>query len=229
MISSAKSTEMVKQRSDAVDPTARWDTLVLSDETMNTLQQISRAVRNMEDRLKRGLEPPRGAVLFGPPGTGKTQIARTLANESGVQFVSATAKDVKGQYRGESIQKVGKLFADARKKSPCILFLDEFDNATKSRARPRRRPARGRGRQPTAGRNGRRQGDRATGVRARRHELPRTRRSGGPVALLVQGRSAESDTRAASAALRDLPLASCRASISTSRRWQPSSRSARER
>lgn len=126
--------DMVKSRSDAVDATARWETLVLGDDTIKTLKQITTALRNMDDRLKQGIEPPRGAVLFGPPGTGKTQIARTLANESGVQFVSATAKDVTGQYVGESTQKVAKLFADARKKAPCILFIDEFDNAASSRS-----------------------------------------------------------------------------------------------
>ena len=124
---------LVKTRSDSVDPTARWDTLVLADATIKTLKQIGTAVRNIEDRLKQGIEPPRGAVLFGPPGTGKTQIARTLANESGVQFLSATAADITGQYVGESTQKVKKLFADARKKSPCILFIDEFENAAASR------------------------------------------------------------------------------------------------
>jgi SpoVK/Ycf46/Vps4 family AAA+-type ATPase len=124
---------LVKTRSDSVDPTARWDTLVLSEATIKTLKQIATAVRNIEDRLKQGIEPPRGAVLFGPPGTGKTQIARTLANESGVQFLSATGADITGQYVGESTQKVKKLFADARKKSPCILFIDEFENAAASR------------------------------------------------------------------------------------------------
>jgi SpoVK/Ycf46/Vps4 family AAA+-type ATPase len=124
---------LVRNRSDAVDPSARWDTLVVAEPTLKTLKQISTAVRNIEDRLKQGIEPPRGAVLYGPPGTGKTQIAKTLANESGVQFVSATAKDITGQYVGESTQKVGRLFAEARKKAPCILFIDEFENAAASR------------------------------------------------------------------------------------------------
>src|SRR4029453_13020969 len=127
---------LVKTRSDSVDPTARWDTLVLSEATIKTLKQIGTAVRNIEDRLKQGIEPPRGAVLFGPPGTGKTQIARTLPNESGVHFMSATAAAITGQYVGESTQKVKKLFADARKKSPCILFIDEFENAAASRTGP---------------------------------------------------------------------------------------------
>ena len=126
--------EMMKTRSVAVDPTAKWDTLVLSDDTVRTLKQVSTALRNMEDRLKQGVAPPRGAVLFGPPGTGKTQIAKTLANESGVNYLFATAKDLTGQYVGESTQKVAKLFEEARKKAPCLLFLDEFESAAASRS-----------------------------------------------------------------------------------------------
>ena len=125
--------DMVKRRGEKVDPTARWDTLVISDDTLKKLKQVSAALQNMDDRLKQGVAPPRGAVLFGPPGTGKTQIAKTLANESKVNCVFATAKDLVGDAVGVSTQNVARLFADARKKSPCILFLDEFESAASSR------------------------------------------------------------------------------------------------
>jgi len=125
--------DMVKSRSTAVDPTATWDTLVVSDKTMQELKQLGAALRNMEDRLKQGVKPPRGAILYGPPGTGKTQIAKTLANESGVQYEFKKASDLVGRYVGESIQKVEKLFANARKKAPCIVFVDEFEAVASKR------------------------------------------------------------------------------------------------
>jgi SpoVK/Ycf46/Vps4 family AAA+-type ATPase len=125
--------DMVKKRSETVDPSATWDNLILSDETMAKLKQVSTALRNMDDRLKQGVPPPRGAVLFGPPGTGKTQIAKTLANMSGVSCVFKNAKDMIGDVVGKSPQLIARMFAEARDKSPCILFLDEFESAAASR------------------------------------------------------------------------------------------------
>ncbi|MEQ1574962.1 MAG: AAA family ATPase, partial [Vicinamibacterales bacterium] len=124
----AETERLRREGSDGVDPTATWDTLVLSDQTMNELKRLSRALRNMEERLRQGVEPPRGAVLFGPPGTGKTQIAKTLANESGVRFLLKGPADL-----GRTAESVRELFNAARKKAPCILFIDEFENAAKSR------------------------------------------------------------------------------------------------
>jgi SpoVK/Ycf46/Vps4 family AAA+-type ATPase len=114
--------------SDKVDPTARWDTLVAAPETMVQLKQLSDAVKHMETFLRQGVDPPRGAVLWGPPGTGKTQIAKTLANESGVRFMFRTGADL-----GHTAQDVRKVFDAARAKAPCILFLDEFEKAAQSR------------------------------------------------------------------------------------------------
>ena len=63
------------------------------------------------------------------PGTGKTQIAKTLANMSGVTCVFKNANDMIGEVVGKSPKLIAKIFADARDKSPCILFLDEFEAA----------------------------------------------------------------------------------------------------
>jgi hypothetical protein len=70
---------------------------------------------------------PRGLLLTGPPGTGKTQIARTLANEGGLGFLAATTADVKANFLGQSGNRVKQLFERARANAPVILFLDELD------------------------------------------------------------------------------------------------------
>src|SRR6185369_2185684 len=119
---------LARTDSDKVDPSARWDTLVASDDTLAQLRQLSDAVRHMETFMRQGIDPPRGAVLWGPPGTGKTQIAKTLANESGVRFMFKTGADL-----GHTAQDVRKVFDAARAKAPCILFFDEFEKAAQSR------------------------------------------------------------------------------------------------
>ena len=117
-----------REGSDGVDPTATWDTLVVSDDTMTQLRALSDGVRHMETFQRQGIEPPRAAVLWGPPGTGKTQIAKTLANEGGVRFLLKGPSDL-----GQTADSVRALFNEARKIAPCILFIDEFEAAGKSR------------------------------------------------------------------------------------------------
>jgi SpoVK/Ycf46/Vps4 family AAA+-type ATPase len=127
--------DAVKDASDAVDDGAKWDSLVVSDQTMAKLKQITTALRNMEARIKQGIDPPRGAILFGPPGTGKTQIARTLANESGVQFFAKTPSDLTSSYQAGAGKNVRMAFDEAKTKAPCILFLDEFESIASVRGK----------------------------------------------------------------------------------------------
>jgi SpoVK/Ycf46/Vps4 family AAA+-type ATPase len=116
-----------------VDPSARWDSLILADETLARLKSVCESLRHIETLKAQGVPPPKGALLYGPPGTGKTQIARTLANESGLAFIAATTADIKAGFIGQSGQKVKELFERARAKAPCILFIDEIDAVAPSR------------------------------------------------------------------------------------------------
>lgn len=117
----------VKAGSEAVDESARWDTLILADETLAKLKGVCESLQHVETLRAQGVPPPKGALLYGPPGTGKTQIARTLANESGLPFIAASTADLKAGFTGQSGQKVRELFERARGKAPCILFIDEID------------------------------------------------------------------------------------------------------
>ena len=123
----------VRSGSEAVDPSARWETLILAEETLNKLKGVCESLRHIETLRKQGVPPPKGALLYGPPGTGKTQIARTIANESGLSFIAASTADLKAGFMGQSVQKVRELFDRARGRAPCILFIDEIDAIAPSR------------------------------------------------------------------------------------------------
>ena len=81
------------------------------------------------------LAPPKGALLCGPPGCGKTLIAKALATEAGVNFVSVKGPELLSMYVGESERGVRDLFRKARQAAPCIIFFDEIDALAAARSR----------------------------------------------------------------------------------------------
>ena len=123
------------QGSTASDADATWDRLILPEKTLTQLKNTVTIFQKAEEFAKVGVSVPRGILLSGPAGTGKTQVARTMAKEGGLQFIAATTADLKAGYIGQSGQKVKELFARARACTPCILFLDELDIAAPERSR----------------------------------------------------------------------------------------------
>jgi len=119
--------------SDKVADDAHWDSLVIDSETLDKLQTVCGMLQHIETLQAQGVKPPRGMLLYGPPGTDKTQIARTMANESGVQFISAATADLKAGYVGQSGQKVKEVFERARSRAPSILFIDEMESVAPNR------------------------------------------------------------------------------------------------
>lgn len=80
-----------------------------------------------------GLEPPKGLLLFGPPGCGKTLLMKALASELHVEMISVKCSDLMSKWYGESENRVAELFKTAKERKPCILFLDEVDAIAKRR------------------------------------------------------------------------------------------------
>lgn len=76
---------------------------------------------------------PKGALFSGPPGTGKTFIAKALAGESKVPFFYASGSDFNDKYVGVGSAKIREIFKDARKNRPSIIFIDEIDSIGKKR------------------------------------------------------------------------------------------------
>ena len=79
-------------------------------------------------------KPFTGLLLFGPPGTGKTLLAKAMATEGGAKFIPVSASDIMNKYVGESEKAVRDLFAAARAKRPCVIFLDEVDSLGRKRS-----------------------------------------------------------------------------------------------
>ncbi|MFE1665198.1 ATP-binding protein [Microbacterium sp. P02] len=84
-------------------------------------------MRNPELARMFGKQPRGSLLMYGPPGCGKTFIARAIAGELGASFVHATLADIMGEYRGQAEKAIQQLFTTARAARPCVIFFDEFD------------------------------------------------------------------------------------------------------
>ena len=103
-----------------------WDDIVLSPETEADLRNLVRLMDPAySERLK--LPMPSGLLLMGPPGTGKTMIARLIATQTKRSFYPITAADILGGAAGASVKKLSDLFARAKENNPSIIFIDEMD------------------------------------------------------------------------------------------------------
>jgi len=98
-----------------------------ASEAKQALQDVTAYLRNPAAYAALGARPPKGVLLTGEPGTGKTQLAKALATECNANFIQVTGSDFSSMYFGVGIQKVKSLFRTARKKAPCIIFIDEID------------------------------------------------------------------------------------------------------
>lgn len=103
------------------------------DEEKGELEEIVDFLRNPGRYTRVGARIPKGVLLVGPPGTGKTLIAKAVAGEAGVQFFSISGSDFVEMFVGVGASRVRDLFSDAKKNSPCIVFIDEIDAVARRR------------------------------------------------------------------------------------------------
>lgn len=97
------------------------------DEEKAELAELVDFLKNGEKYTELGARIPKGVLLVGPPGTGKTLLAKAVAGEAGVPFLSISGSDFVEMYVGVGASRVRDLFEQAKKKSPCIVFIDEID------------------------------------------------------------------------------------------------------
>lgn len=116
-------------------PDVRWDEVGGHNEIKQALQEAVEWPLKYGDLYeKTNTVPPKGIILYGKPGTGKTYLAKALATESGVNFISVKGPQIMSKYIGESERTVRDLFKKARQASPSILFLDEIDSLVPKRS-----------------------------------------------------------------------------------------------
>ncbi|NCB42491.1 MAG: ATP-dependent metallopeptidase FtsH/Yme1/Tma family protein [Clostridia bacterium] len=104
-----------------------FDDVAGLDEEKAELEEVVDFLRSPKKYVELGARIPKGILLVGPPGTGKTYISKAVAGEAGVPFFSISGSDFVEMFVGVGASRVRDLFAEAKKNSPCIIFIDEID------------------------------------------------------------------------------------------------------
>ncbi len=111
----------------------KFDDVEGVDEAEESLQEIVDYLHNPDKYKEIGASMPKGVLLVGPPGTGKTMLAKAVAGEANVPFFSMSGSEFVEMFVGMGASKVRDLFKQAKEKSPCIIFIDEIDAIGKKR------------------------------------------------------------------------------------------------
>ncbi len=119
-----------KSRATLADPhqiKVTFEDVAGAEEEKDELQEVVDFLKSPKKYVDLGAKIPKGILLVGPPGTGKTLLARAVAGEAGVPFFSISGSDFVEMFVGVGASRVRNLFLNAKKKSPCIVFIDEID------------------------------------------------------------------------------------------------------
>ncbi|RZN39027.1 MAG: AAA family ATPase, partial [Methanophagales archaeon ANME-1-THS] len=109
-------------------PNVKWDDIGGLEHVKEELKEVVEwPLKYPEAFAQLHTKPPKGILLFGPPGTGKTMLAKAVANESEANFISIKGPELLSKWVGESERAVREVFRKARQAAPCIIFLDEID------------------------------------------------------------------------------------------------------
>ena len=109
-------------------PDIRWKDIGGLEELKETLREaVEWPLTNSEDFKRIGIQPSKGILLFGPPGTGKTMLSKAVATESKANFISVKGSEILSKWFGESERKIAEIFKKGKQASPCIIFFDEID------------------------------------------------------------------------------------------------------
>merc|ERR1711920_485733 len=115
-------------------PNVTWDDIGGLEEVKKHLNEmILYPVEHPEKFQKFGMKPSKGVLFYGPPGCGKTLLAKAVANECSANFISVKGPELLTMWFGESEGNVRELFDKARGAAPCVLFFDELDSIARAR------------------------------------------------------------------------------------------------
>jgi len=121
------------QKIKEVKSKVRFSDIAGIEEEKEQLQQVVDFLRKPERYREIGAKIPKGILLSGDPGTGKTLLAEAIAGEAGVPFFQVSASYFEEMFVGVGASRIRKLFREAKKRAPCIIFIDEIDSVAKSR------------------------------------------------------------------------------------------------
>ena len=105
----------------------------LKEEIQRIREMVELPLKHPELFRHLGIEPPKGVLLYGPPGCGKTLLAKAVANESNAHFISISGPEIMSKYYGESEKRLREIFEEAEKNAPSIIFIDEIDSIAPNR------------------------------------------------------------------------------------------------
>ncbi|ABM80172.1 ATPases of AAA+ class, SpoVK, putative cell division [Hyperthermus butylicus DSM 5456] len=109
-------------------PRVTWEDIGDLEEAKEKIREIVELPMKHPELFEHlGIEPPKGILLYGPPGVGKTLLAKALANEIGAYFIAINGPEIMSKYYGESEQRLREIFEEAEKNAPSIIFIDEID------------------------------------------------------------------------------------------------------
>ena len=108
-------------------PTVKFDDVAGAEESKQELQEVVEFLKEPQKFAALGARIPKGVLLVGPPGTGKTLMAKAVSGEAGVPFFSISGSEFVEMFVGVGASRVRDLFEQAKKNSPCIIFIDEID------------------------------------------------------------------------------------------------------
>lgn len=111
-----------------------WDELIINESLKKELNNVIDLLKDPEQATNYGIEVPKGILLNGPPGTGKTTIAKVVANTAGLAFFALRSDQIVSKWVGESEKNLTALFEAAKKHCPAVIFIDEIDSLGKARS-----------------------------------------------------------------------------------------------
>ncbi len=115
-------------------PNVKWEDIGGLEQAKQELREaVEWPLKYPKAFQKIGIRPPKGILIFGPPGCGKTLLAKAVANESEANFISVKGPEVLSKWVGESERAIREIFKKARQAAPCIIFFDEIDSISSTR------------------------------------------------------------------------------------------------
>ena len=116
-------------------PTTKWDDIGgLDDAKQELIEAVEWPLNHPESFEKFGIKPPKGVLLYGIPGTGKTLLAKAVANESNANFIAVKGPELLSKWVGESEKGVREIFRKAKQTAPTVIFFDEIDSIATTRS-----------------------------------------------------------------------------------------------